>query len=119
MELLMKSRKNLKEVWKKEHPHYFVGQYVPPPPMSEFYGILLQIAGTTVEVETEYLFEDQFNTAPIPNVSKGGMRIMASYVEKVIGDERPGKARCQWCGKTSTDTSMCSHCEKTEYLTIF
>lgn len=81
--------------------------------------MLEQVQGMTLEVETEYLFKDQFNTGPIPGVSEHGMRIMESVVEEVIDDERPGKARCQWCGKTSMTTDKCSHCVKEDYLTVF
>lgn len=48
-----------------------------------------------------------------------GLRIMESSVSEVIDDERPGKARCNWCGQTSLDTGICSHCDNTEYLEVF
>ena len=56
--------------------------------------ILEKIAGKTIEVETEYLFKDQFNTVPIPGVAEKGLRIMQNLVEEVIDDVRPGKTKC-------------------------
>ena len=102
-----------------EHPYYFRGEYVPGKQEKDFYSMLLYIAEKEIEVETEYLFANQFNTVPIPDVSLNGMRVMDTYVKKVIDDERPGKARCQWCGKTSSNVTVCGHCQKTGYLTIF
>jgi len=81
--------------------------------------IIAAIEGQILEVDTEYLFKDQFNTKPIPGISKNGLRIMEAYVTEVIDDERPGKARCNWCGKTSTNTETCQHCGKSEYLEKF
>ena len=84
-----------------------------------FYEMLQKVDGQWLEVETDYLFSDQFNTVPVPGVSEQGLRIMAASVVDVEDDARPGKARCQWCGKTSTDLEACSHCGKDEYLTVF
>lgn len=81
--------------------------------------MLKAIEGKEIEVETEYLFKNQFNTVPIPGVSEQGMRIMETDVEKVIDDERPGKARCNWCGKTVLAKDKCSECGKSEYLEVF
>lgn len=65
----------------------------------EFAEMLEKIQGQTLEVETKYLFRDQFNTAPIPGVSDLGLRVMAGWVDKVIDDVRPGKIKSQWDGK--------------------
>lgn len=81
--------------------------------------MLSMVEGQTLDVDTEYLFVDQYNTLPIPGVSTNGMRIFDVYVEEVIDDERPGKARCEWCGKTSNNVKSCTHCNKSDYLTIF
>lgn len=81
--------------------------------------ILQSIAGTEIEVETEFLFKNQFNTVPIPGVSEQGLRVMECDVLKVIDDERPGKAKCRWCGHTSKNLTVCEKCGKDEYLEIF
>lgn len=78
--------------------------------------MLEQIEGKFVEVETEYLFKDQFNTVPIPKVSESGMRIMESSVELVIDDIRPQKMSCHWCDKVSDKGLSCEHCGKKRYL---
>lgn len=96
-------------MWKREHPYYFRGDYVPGKNESNFYSQLLEVAGTEIEVETEYLFRNQFNTVPIPDISENGLRVMEEYIECVIDDEREGKARCNWCGKTSSNLETCSH----------
>lgn len=72
---------------------------------------LRAIAGMTLEVETEYLFRDQFNTAPIPGVSESGMRIMGAFVERVVDDARLSRPRCQKCGEFYEETKQrCRHC---------
>lgn len=78
--------------------------------------VLRAIQGMTIEVETEFLFKNQFNTVSIPGISENGLRIMEESVEYVIDDERPGKARCQWCGTTTPSGEPCKKCGKTEYL---
>ncbi len=78
---------------------------------------LKEIEGKLIEVETEFLFEDQFNTVPIPGVSEGGMRIMQNVVEEIIDDERLNKVKCNWCGAVSNDNeTICPQCKKSEYL---
>lgn len=77
---------------------------------------LEQIQGMTLEVETEFLFKDQFNTGPIEGVSGQGMRVMVGSVAEIIDDIRPRKMRCQWCGKISDIGNICEHCKKTKYL---
>ncbi|TFG97485.1 hypothetical protein E4H12_08505, partial [Candidatus Thorarchaeota archaeon] len=65
--------------------------------------MLKQVQGTTLEVETKYLWDNQFNTAPIPGVSKNGMRILdfkneKSIIEEIIDDVRPYRHKCVSCG---------------------
>lgn len=59
------------------------------------------IQGLTLDVETEFLFHDQYNTAPVPGVSEQGFRLMDNVVAEVIDDERPNR---RVCGKCSTET---------------
>ena len=70
-----------------------------------------------LEVETEHLFSDQFNTAPIQNVSENGVRIMIEDVVEIKDDVRDGVVKCQWCyGYDKDNDGACDKCGKTEYL---
>ena len=51
---------------------------------------LKALAGQWVDVETEHLFNDQYNVAHL--------RIMGQNVRKVKDDARLGKAKCGYCG---------------------
>lgn len=76
-----------------------------------------QIQGMTLEVETDHLFLDQYNTGPIPGVSDQGLRVMAHVVTAVIDDVRPGLQKCGWCGAHSPQgKDKCPKCDKDEYL---
>ena len=58
--------------------------------------------------------------APVPGVSEYGLRIMDESVEEVIGDVRPGKAKCGWCGEiTEATNKVCPKCGKDEYMKVF
>lgn len=54
-----------------------------------------RIAGTTVDVETDFLFEDQYN------IVQENLRVHDEIVEEVIDDARTGRQRCNYCGKHS------------------
>jgi hypothetical protein len=73
---------------------------------SSFWEKLNKINGQTIEVETKYLFDNQFNTAPIEGVTESGLRIMEILVDRVIDDERVGKCRCRYCGEISTHNNV-------------
>ena len=83
------------------------------------------IAGQTIEVETDYLFSDQFNTGPIPGVSDTGMRIMQAYVSEVIDDRRIGAYRCHYCGNWHCSVTMeafkgmCPTCGTSDHIKPF
>lgn len=55
----------------------------------EWENMLKAVEGKWLDVETDWLFKNQFNTAPIPGVSELGMRVMAEDVEEIEGDVRP------------------------------
>lgn len=80
---------------------------------------LRALEGMTVDVETDYMFQDQYNTGPIPGVSDIGLRIMAQSVVEVIDDERPGAQRCQWCGRCSKVSDTCPWCAHDDHLQRF
>jgi hypothetical protein len=85
---------------------------------SGWYGKMERIRGKTVEVETKYLFRDQFNTVPIRGVSESGLRIMMKDVERIIDDARIGRSRCGWCGEHfESGVLFCPHCGKGGYVT--
>lgn len=80
---------------------------------------LSKISGKTLEVDTDELFKYEFNTKPIKGVSEEGLRIFDNYVEEVIDDIRPGKARCDLCNETSMSDEVCSNCGRSDYLEPF
>ena len=57
----------------------------------EWMQMLEKVQGQWLEVETQWLFDTQFNTAPIPGVSENGMRIMIEDVSEIVDDVRPGR----------------------------
>ena len=86
----------------------------------EWYKKLKAIAGMTLVVETEYLFKDQFNTAPVEGVSEIGMRVHAESVDRVFNDEREWMLKCNYCGQmvevNTTTSRRCPHCTEGDYL---
>ena len=87
----------------------------------DFYKKLQAMQGQLLEVDTKYLFNDQFNTVDSEETGTG-CRIMGTWVEKVIDDARVGSFRCNWCGKwwhpeePEPKPSECPYCKKTEYI---
>lgn len=92
----------------------FKGQQIPN---REWGNTLMKIQGLTLDVETEFLFKDQYNTAPIPGVSETGLRVMQESVAEVIDDIRNTRKFCGWCNHHSDiNASSCGNCKKTEYF---
>lgn len=84
----------------------------------EFYEMLKKVQGKWLEVETDHLFNDQFNTAPIEGVSPLGLRVAHSEVAAIEGDIRQGIKKCYWCfGYDRTGAGFCDKCGKSEHLT--
>lgn len=77
----------------------------------EYYQMLKAVDGMILEVETEHLFKDQFNTPPIEGVTKLGLRIMHDIVDEVIDDERIYMMRCQYCGQCQDTLLKCANDE--------
>lgn len=78
---------------------------------------LVYLEGKWIDVDTRFLFKDQFNTAPIPNVANNGVRIPIEYVDEIEDDERINHNRCSYCGyKTLIFEKQCHNCLRTEYL---
>ena len=77
--------------------------YCAPPEARKFGDKITAIQGMTIEVETQYLWDDQFNTAPIEGISESGLRILdfkgeESIIEEIIDDVRPSRPKCGSCG---------------------
>jgi len=108
-------RKDALELYVQEHTNWD-GTYIGE---DKWERVMEKIAGKEIEVDTESLFKHEFNTKPIPGVSKEGIRIMEEYVEEVIDDERKGKARCEFCEEVSNSTKVCTNCGRFDYLDPF
>jgi hypothetical protein len=89
----IKIKKDASKLYWKQLNKTYRGAAVPPREAIEYGRMLEKVNGMTLEVETKYLFKDQFNTAPIPGVTELGLRVMEEYVEEVIDDERKKHAR--------------------------
>lgn len=111
----IKIRKDAEELYIQEHTNYD-GSYTGK---DKWERAMKKIAGKILEVDTESLFKYEYNTKPIPGLSKSGIRIFETYVEEVIDDERHGKARCDFCEKTSESDEVCTNCGRTDYLEPF
>jgi hypothetical protein len=75
-----------------------------------------EIEGQWVEVETEHLFNNQYN---VTTPSGHGLRIMQHHVIDVEEDERIGRMKCHYCGKHSDISQVCVHCGESKYLRPF
>ena len=76
--------------------------YCAPKEARGFGDKITAIQGMTIEVETRYLWDNQFNTAPIEGVSESGLRILdfegeESIIEEIIDDVRPSRLKCPEC----------------------
>lgn len=79
--------------------------------------LLQAVEGQWLEVETEHLFRDQFNTKPIPGVSENGLRLMVEDIDAIEDDVRQGVVKCNWCyGYDHDHDGKCDKCGKSEYL---
>jgi hypothetical protein len=83
----------------------------------KFAKMLEAVEGQWLEVETDHLFNDQFNTAPIPGVSENGLRLMLGDIVAIEDDARIGVVKCAWCaGYDHNHDEACDNCGKSEYL---
>lgn len=68
-------------------------------------------AGQWVEVDTDYLFNNQYNTTSIINGDgslHGGYRLYDSQIDAVRNDARVGMGKCKYCGKMVSFGTGCS-----------
>jgi hypothetical protein len=84
--------------------------------------LLEQVNDKWLDVETDFLFSDQFNTAPIEGVSVNGLRVMWTEVEFIEGDIRPGRVLDQWTNCHYAANEIPAECmteERKKYLNLF
>jgi rRNA maturation endonuclease Nob1 len=78
---------------------------------------LRMVQGQWLDVDTEHLFSDQFNTVAVEGVSENGLRVMQSDVVAIVNDVRNNVVKCQWCYGYDTDNDgKCDRCGKDDYL---
>lgn len=54
--------------------------------------------GELVEIDTSWLFNDQYNTLPSEGGSENGRRILDGEVARIYDDARVGMGKCRYCG---------------------
>ena len=75
-----------------------------------------KVAGTWVEVDTKFLFSNQFNTVDGVGTDQG-LRVMASDVEAIKDDMRPYRKICRWCHNHSPHVAKkCWKCGKEDHF---
>lgn len=99
----LKIKEDAGNIFYKNHCKGMNPEYCMPGVTREFADKITAIQGMTIKVETKYLWDDQFNTAPIEGISKNGLRILdfkgeMSIIEEIIDDVRPSRALCGNCG---------------------
>lgn len=70
-----------------------------------------EFAGQWVEVDTEYLFHNQYNTTALVRADgsfDGGYRLCDSQIDAVRNDARVGKGKCKYCGNMVNTGEGCS-----------
>jgi hypothetical protein len=101
------------------------------------YALVESLDGQTIQLETEHLFNNQWNTAPIAGVSDKGLRVFdwasdaglrnknirqGHYLEQTdeMRELRRNTMCCNYCGKqepAAKGNVFCPHCIGSEYLT--
>lgn len=90
----IKIKENIKEVFKKEQ---LLNNFM----YKESFGETLErYAGQCLSVETDYLFDDQYN------VLEDNLRVYWWAVEEVIDDIRPLYKKCSWCGRKNLKSEL-------------
>jgi hypothetical protein len=69
--------------------------------------------GKLIAIDTDHLFNNQYNTRQYIDKAgelQPGFRIYDSMISEIIADERPGKGKCNYCGKmvNKEDTKVCT-----------
>jgi len=113
MKLLIK--KNAGTIYMKNHYRGKSPEYVMSHEARSFGEMITAIEGMEIEVETEYLWDNQYNTAPIEGISENGLRILdfkgdESIIEEIIDDVRPTRKSCNKCGSYATEDGSADGC---------
>lgn len=109
------------DTWGGKHPHYRP-----------------ELDGLTIELETKFLFNNQWNTAPVAGVSELGLRVfdwaqdyidnkrikMGHWLEQTpaMKEARENRLKCGYCGKqydkrdTPAPPAFCHACLGNEHL---
>ncbi len=101
------------------------------------YTFVKDIDGQEIELQTRHLFDNQWNTAPIPGRSEKGLRVfdwaqdypaqISEYIKrghylaqtKEMGEVRRNRAACGYCGRQEPAAKgyvFCPHCLDSPYL---
>lgn len=99
----LKIKEDAGTIFLRNHYKGMRPDYCAPATIRDFADKITAIQGMTIDVETQYLWDDQFNTAPIEGISETGLRILdfkgeRSIIEEIIDDARPGREKCIICG---------------------
>ena len=98
----LKIKKDAGTIFIRNHYNGMRPEYCAPMSVREFADKISAIQGMTIDVETKYLWDNQFNTAPIEGISDTGLRILdfedeGSVIEEIIDDVRPHRLKCRHC----------------------
>ncbi|MFH1547247.1 MAG: hypothetical protein ABIC57_02060 [bacterium] len=98
----LKIKANAGSIFVKNYYRGKSRQAVMPSVTRKFADQITAIQGMTIIVETRYLWDNQFNTGPIPGISEHGIRITdlkedESIIEDIIDDVRPSRLKCPEC----------------------
>ena len=117
----LKIKENAGNIYHKNYNKGKSPEHYMPAVTREYADKITAIQGMTIEIETKYLWDDQFNTAPIEGISECGLRILdfkgeKSIIEEIIDDARPGRAKCGSCGNYLREDDLlgdpCWWCDK-------
>ena len=99
----LKIKKDAGTIFIQNHYKGMRPDYCAPKVTRDYADMITAIQGMTIDVETEYLWDNQFNTAPIKGISENGLRILdfegeESIIEEILNDVRPLRHKCNHCG---------------------
>lgn len=66
---------------------------------ANFRKYLQENEGKLIQVETDYLFNNQYNTPEF--------RLLDSHISEVVNDARIGKGKCKYCGTMLNEGQIC------------
>ncbi len=75
----------------------------------DYYEELNKLDGKWIEVETSFIFKDQFNTVPLRE-GHNGLRVHLRNIKEIKNDFRIGRFLCRWCHANSPLGMYCHKC---------